>query len=104
MRLSDCTAGLAVAVAARVAEGALPEADVVGRDVEVAAEHRELLERGPGVVGAELQLRKEVPAVEDGDAGADVADGNGEVHGLVGRPRVALAAAGDEPDVVREAD
>jgi hypothetical protein len=41
--------------------------------------------------------------VEDGDAGADVADGDHEVDGLVRRARDPLAAGYREPDVVLEA-
>src|SRR5438132_1238280 len=52
----------------------------------------------------ELELGIEAPAVEDGDPGADVADGDHEVVGVVRRVRDSLAAGHEEPDVVLEAD
>src|SRR2546423_3436274 len=85
----DGAAGLAIAVAPRVAERALPEADVARSDVEIAGEGDELLERRRGAVRTAflLELGIEAPAVEDGDPGADVADGDHEVVGVVRRIR-----------------
>jgi hypothetical protein len=63
LRRLDRATGSAVAVARRVAERALPEADVAGGDVEIAAERREVLQRRRDDVGATLEpeLGQEVP-------------------------------------------
>src|SRR5262249_22740416 len=81
-----------------IAEGALPKADIARRDVEVALEPREGIQRRvvfrPGV------LRLEVPAVEDREAGASVADGDDEIDGLVVRLGDRGAAGNFEPPLV----
>ena len=51
----------------------------------------------------EHELRDEVPAVEDGNPGADVANRDDEVVGLIGRTRGALSTGNVEPDAVLKA-
>jgi hypothetical protein len=100
LRRLDGSARFCELRAARISEGALPEADVSRGDVEVAGERREGLERRVNDFRAELELGIEVPAVQDGDPGADVANGDDEIDGLVRRCRNALASRDREPDVV----
>src|SRR5262249_27055108 len=78
---------------------------VAGRDVEVARERREVLERWMSSVSVarEHEIGQELPAVEDGDPGTDVANGNDEVVGLVADTCDALSAGDVEPDAVLKA-
>src|SRR5205823_5049133 len=86
-----------------IAEGALPEADVADRNIEVAREPRELL--GRPVQGiAELRGRVEAPTVEDCDPGADIPDRDREVDRILTNLRDAAPAFDDEPLLVDEAD
>src|SRR5262245_47260180 len=85
-----------------IAERPLPKADIARRDVEVALEPRESIQRRmvlrPGVLGLE------VPAVEDREAGASVADGDDEIEGLVVRLGDRATAGNLEPPLVPEDD
>src|SRR5689334_22149907 len=85
---------------------ALPEADVTRSDIQVARESREVVERRRDDLDArpELEIGIDVPAVQDRDAGADVADGDHEVDASILRARDSLAARNREPDVVVEPD
>src|SRR5581483_452517 len=75
----------------RVTQRALPEPDVVGRDVDVAGEPAELgrIEAGLHVAGFAVL---EPPAVQDRHPGADVAYRHGQVDRLVGDLGVPAAA------------
>src|SRR5205814_8719985 len=89
----------------RIAERALPEAEVADRNVEVSGQPRELRRVEMLVHDArELLDRVEVPPVEHRDAGADVPEWDGEVDRRVARLRNPAAALGPEPLVVDEAD
>ena len=66
-----------------IAEGALPEAHLAGRDVDVPHEPVEGLHRWT-LDAAHDPVGMEPPAVEHGEAAADVAQRDHQVHGLVG--------------------
>src|SRR5262245_13547036 len=98
----DRPARIAVLRGCGIAERPLPKADIARRDVEVARQPRERIQRRvvfrPGVLGLE------VPAVEDRQAGASVADGDDEIDGLVVRLGDRAAAGNFEPPLAQEDD
>src|SRR5205807_8938241 len=96
-RLDDLLASLVL-----LAVGDLPEADLPWRDVEVAAEHAERLERG-ALIGRPAEIRIDVAAVEDADAGADVAKRDRDVHVAVHDLDAGAAARHVDGDLVHEA-
>src|SRR2546426_5597051 len=85
----------------RLPDGALPEADVAGRNVQVAGLRPELrgiraVERQTGV----LRLRDSAPAEDHGDAGSHVAQRGGQVDDPVELLDVGPAAVDRRPVVV----
>src|ERR1700677_1930646 len=88
--LDDLPRGL-VAGVVRIADGALPESDVAGRDVQVAGLRLEVLNRWRLL--AAMPLGIEDPAMQHGQSTARVAERHREVDDAVLRPHRAVAAA-----------
>ncbi|HJX46990.1 MAG TPA: hypothetical protein VJ375_04030, partial [Gaiellaceae bacterium] len=79
----DCAARRRELGRRRVAERSLPEPDVVRRDVEVARQRAEPVERDVRRISFKGDSVVEVPAVQHGDARAGIADAEREVHDVV---------------------
>ena len=88
-----------VAVVARVAVGDLPEPDVARRDVEVAGQAAELVEVRARSVGARRGHRG-TSAVQHGDTGPGVAQGQRQVQGSPGDLGMGAPAVHPRPVVV----
>ena len=81
-------------------EAPVPDADLAGRDEDVAREARELLHRQ--MLGRGHELRIEVPAVQDRNPCADVAQRRSEQHRVVVRLGNPGAAPSHEVDPLDE--
>lgn len=100
----DPLAGLRELGLARITKRALPEADVAHRNVEVAREAAEILERRRGGGSAEDPLGVEEPAVQDGDPGAHLAQRDRQPDGLLACLDGGPASRRREPLAVGEMD